>query len=239
VLVVEDQEAVRSFAGEALRSYGYRVLEASMGGEALLLVESHPEPIHLMLTDVVMPHMTGIELAARVRPLRPNMRVLYMSGYADRGVALDEDGEGGMEFIAKPFSPDTLAAKVRAVLGVPGSRGRILVVEEDEGVRELFETVLSGEGYEVFLACDGDRATKLLWKHPFHLVITDVAAKDLQQRALIGLLRSQDGDQKILALSSGFRKSSSPSADKLGANATLLRPVHPEQLLTTVAELLA
>jgi DNA-binding response OmpR family regulator len=239
ILVVEDQEDVRTFAVEALRSYGYRVLEASLGGEALLLAESHPEPIHLMLADIVMPRMTGMELAARLEPLRPHMRVLFMSGYSDRAMDTRADGGGGdgeAEFIAKPFSPEILAAKVRSVLGIPVSRGRILVVENDQGVRGLFENVLSREGYEVSLASDGDRASRLLQRRSFHLVITEVAAPHLQGQEMIRLIRSSVSDQRILAVCAG---SSSHSAKDLDVDATLLKPVNPEQLLAAVADLLA
>ena len=86
ILVVEDQDQLRRMAGRILRSYGYRVLEAANAGEALLHSERYAGPIHLLLTDVVMPKMTGSELASRLRPLRPSMEVIFMSGYSERAV---------------------------------------------------------------------------------------------------------------------------------------------------------
>jgi len=116
VLVVEDQDAVRRLTTSVLKSLGYRVLSAADGDEALALEALHEGPIDLVLTDVVLPGMTGKQLAERLKALRPAARVLYTSGYprdviADRGV-VDRD----VAYIAKPYSPKELAAKVREVL---------------------------------------------------------------------------------------------------------------------------
>jgi CheY-like chemotaxis protein len=120
ILLAEDDNTVRELTRELLEIYGYTVLEASNGGSALLLCESYEEPIHLLLTDVVMPEMSGHNLASRLAQLRPEMKVLYMSGYTDdvivhRGVLVD-----GTAFIQKPFAPDALARKIREVLDDSG-----------------------------------------------------------------------------------------------------------------------
>jgi two-component system, cell cycle sensor histidine kinase and response regulator CckA len=117
ILVVEDQEAVRKMVVAALKSFGYRVLEAAHGSDALRVAGEYPGPIHLMVTDVVMPRMTGRELAGRMAPLRPEMKVVYMSGYAQDIIAGGGQIERGLVYIAKPFAPDVLAARVREVLG--------------------------------------------------------------------------------------------------------------------------
>jgi two-component system, cell cycle sensor histidine kinase and response regulator CckA len=116
VLVVEDQEDVRRLTVEILKNYGYRVLEAALGGDALLLAERHPGPIHLMLADVAMPRMTGTELAGRMEPLRPRMKVLYMSGYTDSAIVHHGVLEAGINFLQKPFNPDGLTRAIRQVL---------------------------------------------------------------------------------------------------------------------------
>ncbi len=117
ILVVEDQEAVRNLVVHTLRQQGYRVLEAAHGPDALAVADRHPEPIHLMLSDVVMPRMKGNEVAARLKPLRPEMRVLFMSGYAEE-IAANPGGLGpDFAYIAKPFSPDALIRRIREVLG--------------------------------------------------------------------------------------------------------------------------
>ncbi len=121
VLVVEDMEDVRSFISVILRDNGYRVLEAAAGPDALRLAGSYSGPIHLMLSDVVMPRMTGRELADRLRPQRPEMKVIYLSGYPADTIARRGVLEAGVAYLAKPFSPESLAAKVREVLGPPAA----------------------------------------------------------------------------------------------------------------------
>jgi PAS domain S-box-containing protein len=116
VLVVEDNDMVRSLAARVLRTQGYAVLEAAHGNEAMLLARDHAGPIHLLLTDVVMPQMSGRELMEYMRESRPEMRVLYMSGYTDNVVAHHGVLEPGTPFIQKPFTPQAMARKVRAVL---------------------------------------------------------------------------------------------------------------------------
>jgi PAS domain S-box-containing protein len=117
ILLAEDDEIVRKLAGEVLRQYGYRVLEAANGGAALLICERQEEPIQLLVTDVVMPEMGGRELADRLRLLRPEMKVLFMSGYTDDAIVHQGVLDEGVNFIQKPFTPDALARKLREVLG--------------------------------------------------------------------------------------------------------------------------
>jgi len=115
VLLVEDEDAVRALAREVLRRHGYVVLEAKHGVDALRLAERHPDEIHLLITDVVMPHMSGSELARRLAGDRPTMKVLFMSGYTDHDV-LHHDVTSAAVFVQKPFTPDVLARKVRSIL---------------------------------------------------------------------------------------------------------------------------
>jgi len=116
VLLAEDEEGVRRFAREILSGNGYKVLEAGNGREALLLSEAHRGEIHLLLTDVVMPKMSGRELTERIRPLRPDLRILYMSGYIDDAILRQDVLEDGVPFLQKPFTSEGLARKVREVL---------------------------------------------------------------------------------------------------------------------------
>jgi nitrogen-specific signal transduction histidine kinase len=114
VLLVEDEDAVRTLAREVLRRHGYVVLEARHGVDALRVAERHPDEIHLLVSDLVMPHMSGSDLAKRLSAGRPKMKVLFMSGYADRVV--HRDVTQGVAFVQKPFTPETFARKVRSVL---------------------------------------------------------------------------------------------------------------------------
>jgi DNA-binding response OmpR family regulator len=121
ILLVEDEDMVRALAKDILTMNGYKVLEAAHGNAALDLSRVYDGPIALMLTDVVMPSMNGHELYERLAPLRPGMKVLYMSGYAESGIVHDGAIDPGTAFIAKPFSPDALAARVRQILDRVGN----------------------------------------------------------------------------------------------------------------------
>jgi two-component system cell cycle sensor histidine kinase/response regulator CckA len=115
VLLVEDEDAVRALAREVLRRHGYIVLEARHGVDALRVAERHTDVIHLLVTDVVMPHMSGRELSERLAAERPALKTLFMSGYTDHAL-LPEDLTPGAEFIQKPFTPDAFVRRVRRVL---------------------------------------------------------------------------------------------------------------------------
>jgi PAS domain S-box-containing protein len=116
VLLVEDEEVVREMATEILRDCGYHVLKAHHPQEALDLAADYEGEIHLMLTDVVMPLMSGRQLAEQLMPVRPDMKVLYMSGYTDDAIVHHGVLEEGTAFIAKPFSIDSLTLKLREML---------------------------------------------------------------------------------------------------------------------------
>ncbi|MGH6890537.1 MAG: ATP-binding protein [Rhizomicrobium sp.] len=127
ILLVEDEEAVRSFAARALKLRGYQVLEASGGEEALELVRRHTGAIHLLITDVVMPNMDGPTLVRAVRRLRPDTAVIFMSGYAEEAFRRHDENAAELHFLAKPFGLKQLAAKVKDVLS-----GAPAVAEEDK-----------------------------------------------------------------------------------------------------------
>jgi two-component system cell cycle sensor histidine kinase/response regulator CckA len=116
ILLVEDEPGVRGFAKIALQRFGYRVLEAASAEAALALLENTTTPIHLLLSDLVLPGMDGRELAVHIKRDRPHVRILFMSGYDDRPVGLEGFREPGVQLLEKPFSAQTLLTKTKEVL---------------------------------------------------------------------------------------------------------------------------
>jgi two-component system cell cycle sensor histidine kinase/response regulator CckA len=116
ILLVEDDDQVRVVVGDILRKCGYHVIDARNAGEALLKSDAHQGTVHLLLTDVVMPMMSGPALAKRLAPLRPDMKVLCMSGYTDDSIVRHGVLSAQIAFLQKPITPDSLTAKVREVL---------------------------------------------------------------------------------------------------------------------------
>lgn len=116
ILLVEDEEAVCNLIRSVLQAGGYTILEAHDGQQAIGLVEQHRGPLHLLITDLVMPRMSGRQLADQLATLRPDVRVLFMSGYTEEAVTRHQGGESNVTFIQKPFDPISLAYKVRELL---------------------------------------------------------------------------------------------------------------------------
>jgi two-component system, cell cycle sensor histidine kinase and response regulator CckA len=116
VLLVEDEESVRNLVRTILQEFGYTVLEASHGAEALRVAIRHEGPIHVMVTDIVMPLMSGRQLTDKLVTLRPEMKVIYMSGYTDHSIVHSEILRPGTMFLQKPFTLIALTRKLREVL---------------------------------------------------------------------------------------------------------------------------
>jgi CheY-like chemotaxis protein len=116
ILLVDDERMVRDLVGAILQRHGYAVLEAHCGAEALRICREHAGPIHLLLTDVLMPEMNGRALAEQIRSFRPDIRILYMSGYTGHVFPRHLDGQSAIAYIQKPFTSADLARKVREVL---------------------------------------------------------------------------------------------------------------------------
>jgi CheY-like chemotaxis protein len=121
ILVAEDEEAVRRLVKYVLNARGYTVLEARDGVDALDVFRQYPKPIHLLLTDMVMPRMGGSELVQVIRQLKPNMKVLCVSGYTDEALRCTGTTAQGFAFLQKPLRPEVLASKIREVLDQPAT----------------------------------------------------------------------------------------------------------------------
>src|SRR5882762_1119115 len=149
VLVVEDVAAVRAVARKMLERYGYRVLDAADGEAAVRIADGSGEQIHLLLTDVVMPNLNGRDLAALFAQTRPTTKVLFMSGYTDDAIVRHGILEEGLAYLQKPFTPESLARKVRAVLDRgAASSAWVLVVDDQADVRTSLKVIaISGGGF--------------------------------------------------------------------------------------------
>jgi DNA-binding NtrC family response regulator len=121
ILLCEDEEGIRKLVRQILARQGYRVLEADTPGKAIDLARQDSEPIHLLLTDLVMPRMTGVELARSIQELRPEIKVIYMSGYSDNHLSAGWVLTPDTVFIQKPFSASDLGQKLREVLSTSSS----------------------------------------------------------------------------------------------------------------------
>ncbi len=119
ILLVEDEPVVRQVIGKILEMNGYQVLRAEHGRKALQIMARRPGPVHLLLTDVVMPDMGGRELVEKLAPGHPDLKVLYMSGYSEDAVVQHGVSGPGLAFVQKPFKNEELLVKVRQLLDTP------------------------------------------------------------------------------------------------------------------------
>ena len=238
ILVVEDQDQLRKIVVRVLQGRGYKALEAANPRDALALSEGYAGPIHLLLTDVVMPGMTGPELACRLKPLRPSMEVIFMSGYSERALLDRQVMESSGTYLAKPFSPDALAIKVREALGTRGRVETIVVADDEPGVRSFLSKILTGAGYQVLEANNGREAVRQVEASGAELMITDLAMPEQEGIETIRALHRARPQLKIIAISGQFAGSLLHATERLGAQASIAKPIHADELLQVVARVM-
>ena len=180
VLLVEDEDGVRSLARRVLREGGYTVLEARNGDEALALSKGHPGPIHLLLSDVVMPGTSGVQLSRLLAPLRPQMKHLLMSGFTDTALVRYGVQAGEVEYLAKPFAPQMLVRKVREVLDRAAGPSVPSPADRRRAVRRPARSTVVVDCREGRLGSDGNVAERLID------VSRDGLAVELRQRLMEG-----------------------------------------------------
>jgi len=249
--VVEDQEQLRTMVARVLSEYGYEVQEAASAEEALQQARQYEGRIHLLLTDVVMPGMSGLDLAEKVKTLRPDLAIVFMSGYSERAIRDRQMLDSAGTFLNKPFSPETLAIKVREALnalqpavtvpqaGEPILRpARVLVADDEPGVRAFLRTALEEEGYEVVEAANGKQALQEVRTGPVDLVITDLVMPGQEGVETVRALRKEVPGIGIIAMSGGFGANFLKVALTFGANAVMSKPVEAGDLAAKVAEVL-
>ena len=203
VLIVEDDDDVRTYTVESLQELGYHVLEAPDGPSALRLMENHQGPIDLLFTDVVMPGMSGRELADEARLIQPSLRVLYTSGYTRNAIVHGGRLDQGVEMIMKPFTFEELAQKVRDMLD--SVIGSILLVESEPTVRTLICESLSSSGIHVELgATAGEALGKIrAAQGRYGAVVLDDDLPDKPADALFRELRALYADLAVVIASPG------------------------------------
>ncbi|MGN6536491.1 MAG: response regulator, partial [Mesorhizobium sp.] len=203
ILVVEDDDDVRAYTVDCLRELGYRVIEAHDGPSALRLLERQQERVELLFTDVVMPHMSGRELAEEARKIQPMLRVLFTSGYTRNAIVHGGRLDPGVEMIVKPFSFEALATKIRDMLDA--ATGNVLLVEGEATVRSLISESMAGHGLRVEEARTGLEALGKVRaaQGRYDAVILDDALPDRTPDALVRELRALYCDLPIVIASAG------------------------------------
>ena len=239
VLVVEDVEAVRAVTRRMLERYGYRVLEAADGEAAIRLAANSAEHIHLLLTDVVMPNVSGRDLAEVFAKRYPDSKVLFMSGYTDDAIVRHGILQEGIAYLQKPFTPDSLASKVRKVLDatVADRAVSVLVIDDHEDVRISLRRTLEGAGHSVVDAADGELGLTLLESTKVDVVITDLFMPGQDGIVTLRRIRKDHPTVKVIAISGGaFRGQLDLLKDAvlLGATAALRKPIAPAELLEAI-----
>jgi signal transduction histidine kinase/CheY-like chemotaxis protein len=249
VLVVEDDEPVRIAVRSMLYRAGYKVLEANNGADALIVSEQYAGRIHLLLTDVVMPRLSGAQLARRLSGARPEMRVLYMSGYP-RETLPHGVPEGAPQVLAKPIAPDVLLSAVGEVLDAsPASRPqpdldarsarpaatrgeRILHVDDEEALVLLTGRFLRRLGYRVTGFTDAREALRAFEAQPndFDAVITDVTMHAMSGFDLVREVRRRRADMPVVVMSGYFRANDLREAEALGLSALLVKSSTVDEL---------
>jgi CheY-like chemotaxis protein/signal transduction histidine kinase len=237
ILVAEDDPAIRLLVKEILASAGYNVLLAANGSDAIQLADEYDGDIHLLLTDVVLPNMGGKEIAGRIALVRPETKVLFMSGYTGNVADERENLEPGVEFLQKPFTPDALCQKIGSLLSRSSSIRRVLVVDDDPSLRNLLAQALEGAGFQTFTAEDGREARRRIEAQQIDLVITDLAMPGEEGMELIRALRKEQPDVKIVVMSGAFGTDVLKVARALGAHASLVKPLSREMILQSIDQL--
>jgi signal transduction histidine kinase/DNA-binding response OmpR family regulator len=239
LLIVEDDDLIRALVQEVLVSAGYTAFSARSGEDALRVFERSPKPIDLLLTDVVLPKMSGKEIADHILQQSPGIKVLFMSGYTGNAmIHRDVLSEPKIEFLQKPFTPQTLCRKVRDVLDAgPLPLRRILIVDDIPAVLDLLGSLLEDSGFDVIKASNGREAREKALAHAPDIVLTDLSMPEEEGIETIRALRIKHPDLKIIAMSGAFGPEILQSAKSLGADATLAKPINSAKLRECIQSL--
>lgn len=234
ILVVDDEPQILAVAAQILRMEGYVVLEAGNAQTALAIASAHLGPIHLLVTDVILPQMRGNELAAAFLRSRPGTAVLYITGNLSDSLLSSTPGSA---FLEKPFAPSQLTAKVREVMRL-SHKLRALVADDDADIRAMLKALLTEAGFDVREASNGLQAVEECRKRHFDVVIIDIVMPEQEGLVTIRQLRKELPDIKIVAMSGAFAGQFLHVAHMMGATAVLSKPFRPGIVLDILANIL-
>ena len=234
ILIVEDDANLRNLMREVLDRLGYSVLDAGSATEAAELAANLDDRLDLLVADLVLPDSTGRDLAECLRESRPDLQVMYVSGYP---LGISGNDPSQPEFLAKPFSSGEFRDGVRSMLDRQ-RRKRVLFVDDDDQVVMFATEVLRDAGYEVLAGEDGNVALSIVEKEPLDLVITDLVMREREGLETMMRLKKSHPDLPVVAISGAFGGHFLRSAALLGARATLAKPFSGEDLLNVVRTVL-
>ena len=237
VLVVEDDDDVRTYTVDCLRELGYRVIEAHDGPSALRLLERQGDPVALLFTDVVMPGMSGRELADQARKVQANLRVLYTSGYTRNAIVHGGRLDPGVEMITKPFTFEALARKVRDMIDC--GTGNVLIVEGKSTVRSLLVEALAASGLRVEEAGTGNEALGKVRaaQGRYDAIVLDDELPDHTGDSLLRELRALYSDLPIVIASHGRAGDLKLQFDGDRCVAVIAKPYRVGELQDTLRQL--
>ncbi len=229
-----------------LSHFGYEVTVRTSSIEALEAFKAQPDKYDLVITDMTMPNMTGMDLSQELLRLRPDLPIILCTGFSEM-ITEDKAKQMGIKaFVLKPLVLREIAQTVRRVLDQKESKkesigGRILLVEDDDPMRRTIRQMLERAGHQVVGAPDGKIAARLYRENPTDLIITDLIMPERKGIELIMELKGDFPEAKIIAISGGGRVVPGeylPLAKDLGALHTFEKPFKQEDLLAAVQDIL-
>ncbi len=254
ILVTEDQDFVRQLATRVLESRGYRVHQATDGVAALDIMKEKGHEIDLLITDVIMPKMSGKELYDRISETYPNLDVLYMSGYTENVIAHHGILDEGINFIEKPFRPKNFLRKVRSILNKKvqpgasetpanriGAKSTILVIDDETSIRDTVNIFLENANFNTLIAGTGVEAMRYLKKmrRAIHLVIVDDTLPDRLGHEMLDDIRKYSPDAAIILMSGSSADDFSELLRGIARASFLPKPFRRKELLEAVSAALA
>jgi CheY-like chemotaxis protein len=245
VLVVDDDENIRHLMLDTLESLGYNTIGAQDGVEALTVLES--QNVDLVITDVVMPQMNGIDLLKKIKKIWPSLPVLVITGY-DFNYTMDQVRDGGADgFLAKPFRIGKIEEMMQNVLGMQAQQitehieevHKILVVDDDTILRDMLVDTLNSLDYQAEGAEDGEKALERLKEREFDLVITDIKMPNLDGIELLKQIKSNHINIPVMMITAYSQAFPVQKALEEGADGYLAKPFRIEKIDELMRQLLS